>query len=115
MVGALGEALLRLQRREQGVRQHCGQVVVVARELHLHPVQRCHRRRQLGSHFENRLQDLEHHQEDLELIHIHKIRDERDDRVEAVESEVKELASWRLLVDGSIDYLCMEVKRLSKH
>ena len=52
---------------------------------------------------------------DLGLIRIHEIRDERDDRVEAVESEVKELASWCPHVDRSIDYLRTEVKRLSKH
>jgi len=68
-----------------------------------------------GSHFEDRLQDLEHRQTDLELIHIHEIRDEHDDWVEAVESEVKDLMAWCPLVDGSIDYLGTEVKRLSRH
>jgi uncharacterized coiled-coil protein SlyX len=41
-----------------------------------------------GSHFEERLQDLEQRTADLELIRIHEIRDERDDWVEAVETEV---------------------------
>lgn len=68
-----------------------------------------------GSHFEDRLQDLEHRQADLELIRIHEIRDERDDRVEAVESEVKGITEWRPLIDGSIDYLRTEVRRLSRH
>lgn len=41
-----------------------------------------------GSHFEECLQDLEHRAADLELIRIHEIRNEHDDRVEAVETEV---------------------------
>ena len=52
---------------------------------------------------------------DLELIRIHEIRDESDGRVEALESEVKEIVSWRHEVDGSIDFLRTEMKRLSKH
>ena len=49
---------------------------------------------------------------DLELIRIHEINDERDDRVAAVETAVEELVSWRPEVDGLIDDLRLEVKNL---
>lgn len=73
----LGEAFLRLLRGATGARhrtvpQYCAAVVA----------------NNWGSHFEERLQDLEQCTADLELIRIHKIRDERDDLVEAVETEV---------------------------
>ncbi|CAD6253095.1 unnamed protein product [Miscanthus lutarioriparius] len=40
---------------------------------------------------------------DLELIRLAEIRDERDDRVEALEGAVGELQGWRMKVDGNID------------
>ena len=49
---------------------------------------------------------------DLELIRIHEINDERDDRVAAVETAVEELVSWRPEVDGLIYDLRSEVKNL---
>ena len=45
-MGALGEALLQLQRRAQGARRCRGRAAAIAGELRLRPVQ-C-RRRQLG-------------------------------------------------------------------
>ena len=44
-----------------------------------------------GSHFDARVSDLEQRMFDLELIRLNEIRDESDDRVEAVEQSVGEL------------------------
>ena len=49
---------------------------------------------------------------DIELIRIHEINDECDDRVAAVDTAVEELVSWRLEVDGLIYDLRLEVKNL---
>ena len=65
-----------------------------------------------GAHFDERVSDLEQRMMDLELIRIHEINDERDDRVAAVEGAVGEINDWRPGVDGLIDALRWEVKKL---
>ena len=49
---------------------------------------------------------------DLELIHIHEINDEREDRVAAIETAVEDLVSWRPEVDGQIYDLRSVVQNL---
>lgn len=49
---------------------------------------------------------------DLKLIQLAEIRDERDDRVEALEGAVGEPQSWE--VDGHIDNIRYELCRLPK-
>lgn len=49
---------------------------------------------------------------DLELVRVHWISDERNDREAAMETAVVDLAAWRLDVDGQIDNLRQEMKRL---
>ena len=49
---------------------------------------------------------------DLKLIQLAEIRDERDDRVVALEGAVGELQSWRQEVDGHIDDICYLLCRL---
>ena len=63
-------------------------------------------------HFDERVSDLEQRMVDLELIRIHEINDERDNRVAAVETAVEDLVSWLPEVDGLIDDLRLEVKNL---
>jgi hypothetical protein len=49
---------------------------------------------------------------DLELVCIHEISNECNDWVAAVESAVADLVVWRLEVDGNLDDLCKEMRRL---
>ena len=51
----------------------------------------------------------------LELIRLAEINNERGDRVAAIESIVASLEDWRPGVDGIIDDMRLEVWRLSKH
>jgi hypothetical protein len=52
-----------------------------------------------GAHFDERISNLEHRMVDLELVHIHEICNERDDRVATVETAVADLVAWCLEVD----------------
>jgi DNA repair exonuclease SbcCD ATPase subunit len=67
-----------------------------------------------ATHFDSRVDDLEQRMADLELIRLVEIRDERDDRVEAVEQAVWELQSWRMELDGYVDDIRYDLHRLSK-
>lgn len=67
-----------------------------------------------GSHFESRVSGLETCMADLELIRLAEIRDEHDDRVEALEQAVAELQAWRPEVNGYIDDARYELHRLTK-
>ena len=64
------------------------------------------------AHFDERVSDLEQRMVDLELICIQEINNERDDRVAVVETAVEEIVNWHPKVDGYIDDLRLEVKRL---
>ena len=101
--------------RQEGARRRRRQTADVAGEVRLCLVQHRCRRRQLGGRTSSSLYDLELRTMDLELIRIHEIHDERDGRVEALESEVKEIVTWCPKVDGLIDFLRTEMKWLSKH
>jgi Mg2+/Co2+ transporter CorC len=67
-----------------------------------------------GSHFESRVSGLETCMADLELIRLAEIRDEHDDRVEALEQAVAELQAWRPEVNRYIDDARYELHRLTK-
>jgi hypothetical protein len=67
-----------------------------------------------GSHFDSRVSDLEQRMADLELIRLAEIRDERDDRVEALEGAVEELQAWRPEVNAHIDDIRYDLHRLLK-
>lgn len=44
-----------------------------------------------GAHFDERVSDLEHRMNELELIRLYEIRDERDERVSALEAVTADL------------------------
>ncbi|CAD6334072.1 unnamed protein product [Miscanthus lutarioriparius] len=67
-----------------------------------------------GTHFDSRVTDLEQRMVDIELIRLAEIRDEQDDRVEALEGAVGELQSWRPEIDGHLDDIHYEHRRLTK-
>lgn len=52
---------------------------------------------------------------DLDSLCVLEICDERDDRVSALEEVAAELVAWRSGVDGYLDDVRLELKRLSKH
>lgn len=66
-----------------------------------------------GAHFNEWVSDLEHRMVDLELVRVHEICDEHDDRVAAVETVTADLVAWRPEVDCQLDDLHKEVKWLS--
>ena len=49
-----------------------------------------------ATHFNERISDLKQRMMDLELIRIHEINNERDDRMAAVEVAVGEINDWHL-------------------
>jgi hypothetical protein len=67
-----------------------------------------------GAHFDEHVSDLEHHMNELELIRLYEIRDERDERVSALEAIAADLEAWRPGVDGFIDDTRLKMLRLTK-
>lgn len=66
-----------------------------------------------GSHFDARISDIEHRMVDLELVRVTEICLEHDDRVAALEAAVVELKFWRPKVDGNINDICVELRRVT--
>ncbi|CAD6334022.1 unnamed protein product [Miscanthus lutarioriparius] len=64
-----------------------------------------------GAHFDERVSDLEHRMNELELIRLYEIWDER---VSALETVVVDLEAWRPGVDGFIDDTRLKMLRLTK-
>ncbi|CAD6232454.1 unnamed protein product [Miscanthus lutarioriparius] len=62
--------------------------------------------------FEQRIAEAELRMGDLELIHVYELRDERDERVSTLESAAAVLEDWRPFVDGTLDDIRLEIKRL---
>jgi hypothetical protein len=67
-----------------------------------------------GTHFDERVSNLEHRMNELELICLYEIRDERDEHVSVLESVVADLDVWRPGVDGFIDDNRLKMLRLTK-
>jgi hypothetical protein len=66
-------------------------------------------------HFDSRVVDLEKQMGEVELIRFAEICDERDLRVAALEDAVTALNNWKPNVDGVLDTMRTETKRLSQH
>jgi hypothetical protein len=49
---------------------------------------------------------------DLELIRVYELRDERDARVSALETAAAIVEEWRPFVDGTIDDIRLDLRRL---
>ncbi|XP_021317789.1 uncharacterized protein LOC110435983 [Sorghum bicolor] len=62
--------------------------------------------------FSNRVGELEEKMDDLELIRFSEMRDERDDRVAALEDAAVVFDEWRPWVEASVHDICLEIKRL---
>jgi hypothetical protein len=60
---------------------------------------------------ERRVGELEHRADDLDLIRITEIRDERDDRVSALEGAAEVFDEWRPWVEASIYDIRREMNR----
>lgn len=67
-----------------------------------------------GRSMDLRVGELEQRADDLELIRITEICDERDARVEALKGAQQVFDEWRPWVEASIHDLRLEVKRLAK-
>ena len=66
-----------------------------------------------GRTMERHVGELEQRADDIELIRFTKIRDERDDRVEALENAHQVLDEWRPWVEASIYDIRREIRRSS--
>lgn len=64
--------------------------------------------------FEQRIEEAEVRMGDLELIRVYELRDERDERVAALESASAILEEWRPFVDGTLDDVRLELRRLKQ-
>jgi len=64
-----------------------------------------------GRAVERRVGELEHHADDLDLIRITEIHDERDDRVSALEGAAEVFDEWRPWVEASIYDIQREMNR----
>jgi hypothetical protein len=51
---------------------------------------------------------------DLELIRVYELRDERDERVSILESAAAVLEEWRPFVDGTLDDIRLDLRRLKE-
>ena len=62
--------------------------------------------------FSNRVGELEEKMDDLELIRFSEMRDERDDRVAALEDAAVVFDEWRPWLEASVHDIRLEIKRL---